>query len=103
MPRGKASYALSSAAARDLAGIADYTIQNFGRDQAHRYRDSLNRAFELIAAHPRMGRDQSHLRQGYRRHSHASHVIFYRIVDEQIVVMRVLHSAQDPVRHLGKD
>jgi plasmid stabilization system protein ParE len=30
-------------------------------------------------------------------------VIFYRIVDEQIVVMRVLHSAQDPVRHLGKD
>jgi toxin ParE1/3/4 len=103
MPRARSSYVLTPDAADDLDLIADFTIQNFGVEQARRYRDGLKRAFEFIAADPYGGRDQSHIRPGYRRHPHGSHGIFYLIKDDHVLIARVLHGAQDPLRHLGEN
>lgn len=98
-----AEYVLAPDAANDLDAIADYSIANFGIAQARRYRDELHRAFLMISNHPLIGRDQAHLRSGCRRHTHASHAIFYRIEEGRVVILRVLHTAQDPLRRLGDD
>ena len=47
-----ADYRLTSLAEADLAGIADYTIQTLGIEQARRYRDSLETCFTNLAANP---------------------------------------------------
>lgn len=47
-----ADYRLTSLAETDLAGIADYTIQTLGIEQARRYRDSLETCFTNLAANP---------------------------------------------------
>ena len=52
---------LSSRAASDLAGIADYTIWQFCIEQARRYRNGLAGTFERAAENPQRGRDAGQL------------------------------------------
>ena len=47
-----ARYRLSRLAARDLAKIADYTIDTFGIAQARLYRDGLHNSFQKLANAP---------------------------------------------------
>ena len=93
-------YELTNSAERDLQSIADYTIEKFGVKQARRYRDSLFRTFESLTDHPEMGRDYSHVKEGCRRHEHESHVIYYKVADSGILVLRLLHQSQDPTSYL---
>lgn len=69
-----ADYRLSSRAADDLAKIADYTIDNFGVEQARRYRDALEACFCHLAENPRLGRDAGEVAPDLRRHEHQSHI-----------------------------
>lgn len=101
MPRGKASYVLTGAAKADLKAIADYTIATFGVRQARLYRDMLGEAFEFLAQNPLAGRDRSNIRPGYRSHLAGSHVIYYRVRNRSVTLVRVLHGAQNPLHHLG--
>lgn len=50
-----ADFRLSERAASDLSGIADYTIQNFGIEQARRYRDGFVRSFRQLSDNPLLG------------------------------------------------
>jgi len=94
------NYRLSRDARRDIKDIAEYSLENFGRDRAFRYRDSLFAAIERLAQYPQMGADFSYIRPDYRRMAHESHVVYYRITITGIFVLRIPHSAQDPARHL---
>ncbi|TWS22632.1 type II toxin-antitoxin system RelE/ParE family toxin [Tsukamurella sputi] len=40
------------------------------------------------------------IRDGYRRYTVGSHLIFYRARSEGVDVVRVLHQRMDPTRHL---
>lgn len=93
-------YALTKTAERDFANIADYTIEKFRISRARRYRNSMCRTFESLAEHPRMGRDYSHVKEGCRRHEHGRHVIYYKVTDSGIIVLRLLHERQDPISYL---
>ncbi len=91
-----AEYALTQNAERDLARIANYTIENFGIEQARRYRDDLFLAFKTLADNPRMGRDFSRVKEGVRRHDHKKHSIYYTLTDTGILILQILHERQDP-------
>ncbi len=70
-------YRLSSGAEADLAGIAAYTVETFGIEQARRYRDGLEACFENLAENPLSGRRAERLASGLRRLEHRSHTVFY--------------------------
>ncbi len=93
-------YRLSVRAAGDIAGIADYTIERFGIDQARRYRDGLERCFETLAENPLLGRSAEELAPDLRRFEHQAHVVFYKPEDWGVLVVRVLHESMDVPRHL---
>jgi len=95
-----AEYRLTSRAGADLAGIADYTIETFGVEQARRYRDELEACFESLAGNPRLGRDASQLVPGLRRFEHRSHTIFYAEEEQGVLIIRILHVGMDALRHL---
>ena len=92
-------YKLSDLAAEDFAAIYEYTLLNFGLDQAEDYTDSLESVLKLLAQSPKMGRDASDLLAGVRRHEFESHSIFYRERATGILVLRVLHQNMDVIRH----
>jgi len=59
-----AKYILTKDAKRDLATIADYTIEQFGIEQARHYRDGLFQAFKTLTDNPRIGRDFGNVKEG---------------------------------------
>ncbi len=93
-------YRLSKRAREDLANIADYTIQTFVIAQSRIYRDALGRCISMLAETPTMGRSAEYIEPHLRRFQHKPHVIFYRPEDRGILIIRVLHSAMDVLRHL---
>jgi toxin ParE1/3/4 len=90
---------LSRRAASDLAEIADYTIAEFGIDQARLYRDQLDACFRSLLANPQLGRSAEEVAPGLRRIRQQAHVVFYRFGEEELLIVRVLHHSMDFERH----
>ena len=68
-----AKFQLTNRAVTDLSDIADFTIQNFGIEQARFYRDGFNNCFEILAENPQLGRSDADLATNLRRYEHQAH------------------------------
>jgi toxin ParE1/3/4 len=95
-----AEYRLTPAAERDLESIWRYTVRQWGIAQADRYLDCLTAAFAELADSPEMAPSCDHIRPGYRRWGVARHMIYFRVTEDGIAVIRVLHDRMDAPRHL---
>jgi toxin ParE1/3/4 len=91
---------LSRRAEADLREIWTWTCEHFGATQADRYLDQLDEDLQACAADPDVGARRDSVRPGYRSMRMRSHVAFYAITDEKIVIQRILHASMDPSRHL---
>lgn len=100
---------LSPSAQRDLAGIVDYTVEQFGARQARTYRTTLTSAIAALRAGPRLrasvsremiapGLRSLHVARKGRR---GRHLILYREGPARTIeVVRILHDAMDLGRHI---
>ena len=95
-----AEYRLTPAAERDLESIWTYTVQRWGVEQASRYTDFLTEAFEELTLSPETAPACDNIRLGYRRRNVERHVIYFRMTDYGIAVVRILHDRMDASRHL---
>jgi toxin ParE1/3/4 len=84
----------------DIVDIAAYTLANWGDRQMARYVDNLHERFVGLAKHPEMGRRRDEIGRGYRSIVHGSHIVFYRLEDRNLVIVRVLHGRMNPERHI---
>ena len=84
----------------DIEVIADYTIEQWGAEQARHYVCDLRRAIERLAVDGLRRPEEAELFRGLRRARSGHHFIFYLIDDEQIDVIRVLHERRDVTRQL---
>ncbi len=91
-------YRLTEAAVENLEDIFIQSILEFGELQAFKYEDSLRRTFDLLTFTPELGRKAKADNEKERRFVHGSHVIFYRIEPEEIIIESVEHGAliRDP-------
>ncbi|WPL15337.1 Toxin ParE1 [Thiorhodovibrio winogradskyi] len=95
-----AEYRLTPAAEGDLESIWNYTAGQWGIEQADRYIDFLTEAFAELADTPKIAPSCEHIRPGYRRLAVERHIIYFRVTDYGIAVIRVLHDRMDASRHL---
>ena len=91
---------INKRAVDDLSAIFAYGLEQFGQQQAQSYVSQFQSHLTLLLANPLMGQDMSYIRAEIRRSLCNEHVIYYRITQHTLVVMRVLHGRQDPMRHL---
>ncbi|SFU14013.1 toxin ParE1/3/4 [Kosakonia arachidis] len=98
-----AAYKLTDEAQRDLREIRDYTLSNFGKQQSRDYLANMRQMLEKIAGMPTMGQKrEEEPGGGIYSFPCDSHMIYY-IVDRQgIVVLAVLHQSRVPVHHLAE-
>lgn len=77
----------------DIANILRYTIKRWGITQARKYERLLFDAFTSLAENPlKIGsRDVSYLHEDYRRYPIGKHYIYYKCIDEGIIIIRILH------------
>lgn len=92
--------ALSPKAKSDLSGIWDYTVKEWGVDQAEKYLRELWAAIQMQANDHTTSTDIRDVRPGYRKFGSGSHVIFFKLLDDGIDVIRILHQRMDFERHL---
>jgi toxin ParE1/3/4 len=103
---------LSSAASEDLRSIGAWTAEHFGSMQSEHYAQIISDALQELRAGPALtgvkkynalgsGLFMLHIARHRRK---ARHILVFRIgrVDEQdvIEILRILHDAMDPARHM---
>lgn len=87
-------------AEEDLQGIIDYTIEQWGKAQAHKYIDGLEKLAGQLAENPSLGTDRNQLIRGLLSFPYESHTLYYLRQDYGITIIRVLHKRMDAERHL---
>jgi len=87
-------YRLSPAAQIDLSGIWDYTAKMWSRDQADTYLRGLGKKLEALCSRPEIARERTEIDPPVRLHPYRSHLIIYRIEDDHLAIIRVVHSRQ---------
>jgi toxin ParE1/3/4 len=98
--RPSSRYHFTDKAERDLEGIIDHTIQEWGVAQAHTYLDGLETRARLLADNPDLGTTRETLTEGLLSFPYESHILYYKKQARGIVIVRVLHQHMDPVKHL---
>ena len=93
---------LSPAAARDLEEIWLYVAADKPTAADHLI-DALSDRCQALALNPHMGRRRDELRPGLRSFSHGRYVIFYRIGDPEVQIVRVLEGERDLPAVLSND
>lgn len=96
MIAAKRNLELSDPARQDVYDILSYTLRIWGERHLARYKAKLDAAFKAIVQKPRAGKP----RYGMLVHAVEKHLIYYRIREESIYIVRVLHERMDPQRHI---
>ena len=86
---------LTTEARDDLADIDRYSIENFGIEVATNYMAGFDKAFALLREHPEAGAARQDVDRAIRSFGCGRHSLFYEIVDERVIIQRVLHKAMD--------
>jgi toxin ParE1/3/4 len=86
---------IAAGARQDLRAILRYTERQWGRGQRAVYKAKLDDAMQGLLVHPYRGRQRDDLSPGLHCLPVLSHVVFYRIGEQEITVVRVLHGAMD--------
>ena len=85
---------ISHQAISDLEEIWIYTSKKWSKDQADRYYTLLIGEIEFLQSNYSTGKSAEYIRPGYKVSFIKSHVIFYKIVDEQkLEIIRILHQS----------
>jgi toxin ParE1/3/4 len=85
-----AHYELTKAADQDFEHIFEFGINTFGLVQAMDYQQGMRKRFEELAEQPKLYQAIDHIRTGYRRSVYQSHSIYYKIVANSILIVRIL-------------
>ena len=86
---------IAASAKTDLRAIASFTESEFGRRQRDAYIDSISARFQFLLERPMVGVDRSELGADLRAIRASAHVIYYIAQGERLLIVRVLHHAQD--------
>lgn len=88
------------AAEADLELIWDYTVERWGEAQAVRYIRDLQAVCRALTEGRLSGRSAEDIRAGYRKQACGAHMLYYRVTEEALVIVRILHQRMDVDRHL---
>lgn len=87
------NYRLTRQAKSDIKAIYRYNVEYFGEGQAQEYLEGLEYSFDLLTDNPNMGRLFD---ENTRRYVYKSHLVYYEIKEEQLVIIRLRNARQKP-------
>ena len=91
---------LSNPAKTDLQHIAKYTQEEWGVVQKKVYLNLIKKSFNTLSRVGNIGIKRNDIEQGLYVYSIKKHTVYFRETDQEVVVLRILHSRMDPERHL---
>jgi toxin ParE1/3/4 len=93
---------ISIEAVQDLNDIADYfMLRNI--DAGEGLFQQFNQRCKQLATFPNSGRIYENLRQNVRALSFQGYIIFYRVTEERLVILRVVNGRQNLPKFFADD
>ena len=86
-------------AERDLEEIWAYSAEHWSTAQADGYLREIFAVADDLAGGRRKGRPVA-VRSGYYKLAVGSHVVYFQLVDDTVLIIRILHQRMDIDRHL---
>jgi len=87
----------------DIDGITEYTVRTWSLAQADKYVGGLEAFCGHLASDSSLGRACDEIRPGLLRREYEHHVVFFRVREYGVRVVRVLHERQLPQKHSFED
>jgi toxin ParE1/3/4 len=94
---------ITAPAFSDIEDIAAYSFEQWGAQQADIYVSQIDRTIQAIADNPAFGRERMGVPASIKGRKSGAHVVFYRVQDATIYIMRILHESMDHGRHMVGD
>ena len=80
---------------KDIENIADYTIERWGPEQAHKYVATLRADIESLSNFAKRFPVHGASGLGLRKMISGHHLVFYLLSDEAVEIVRILHERMD--------
>lgn len=93
---------LSPEAKQDIRDILMFTERRWDKNQRSRYKAKLDQTLRDLIRFPARGRSRDDVSPGLRGLPVEAHVIYYRVDEQAINVVRILHGAMDVADLLGE-
>ncbi len=91
---------LSPKAQQDFIDILRYTGETWGEKQLLAYRDKINEALQAISGNPQLGHHRDDLPPTHHAYLVGSHIIVYRMREDGVAVVRILHQRMSLGKHV---
>lgn len=96
----KRTVRFSPKAKADIDDIWNHSLKEWGVERAEAYIHTIRSVINLMDQFPAMAKNAENIRPGLLKYAVGSHVLFLRISDRSIDVVRILHQRIDYPRHL---
>ncbi len=83
-------------ASLEIEQISDYTNSQWGQSQALKYIDDMEALFVQLTIFPDMGEITGVPHEQTQKIAFNSHIIYYDVSDDNVVILAVLHKNQLP-------
>jgi len=95
-------YTLTEAAERDIEKIYEYTLDTWGEKQGIKYKKIIEAGIDSMANNPlsTLSKTAEKYRINTRFLRAGKHHIYYTVLPNLIIVLRVLHQQQNPEKYL---
>lgn len=87
-------YVINILASQDLNEIADYFVKNSVEAGEQFFRE-FNRKCQQLVSFPKSGKSYAKIRANLRGLSFQGYIIFYRVLDDGIEILRVVSGRRD--------
>ncbi|WP_323816556.1 type II toxin-antitoxin system RelE/ParE family toxin [Cellvibrio sp. NN19] len=95
-------FLLTDESVEHLKAIANYSRKTWGIQQQKQYLSGLRSVLSQLSETPLMGTLRFTAEHIYS-FPYVSHMIYYRIQQDQIIILAVLHQSMTPEVHLKKE
>ncbi len=90
-----ANFFLTNKAVQDLEDIWDYTVETWSEKQAETYYGLIIDSCHQLVEEPMRGKLYEVVDKNIMGYKTGEHIIFYRIVSNDIEIVRILHKMMD--------
>lgn len=96
-------YKLSRLAEKDIEDILSYTIETWGLNQFRNYQKQIEDSLDIISSDPYhpISRNRKDLLNECRSYAFGKHIIFYRVKNDIVEIIRILHQKMDFETHIS--
>ena len=96
MAKRKYAVQLSERAQKDFKAIQRYTLKRYGEKQVLKYSTMMKSGIENFAGNPALyGHSRPDIPERYRSHQVGEHSIIYRVDENKIFLVAILHGRMD--------